>query len=481
MSSSSQRPQARPARISPSRSTPSSPPSTNTTAAANSSSSVTVDADASVTIPLSAPRSTSSPTNAVARSPSPRQQDDDEKRCWICYTSAADSDQPKERSEWKSPCKCSLVAHESCLLDWIADVQLNRRESGSQRRLECPQCKTPIRLKEKDSAVLDFVDSVSQLAGNAGAFVAFGGLASVIFVSATVYGVNTIYTICGPEFAEQILLNRETNQFLWSWRTGVGLPLIPVVLVASRTRIFDSVLPVLPVIFFAQSDPLHFTLPPSPQITLALLPYLRSFYNHLWGKYISPYEQRWLREVTPRHKLESEARRARERAVRRNRDWDALRQRDNAQRNNQNQRQQQQAVQEEDGVIVEEREWGGELLVDNHNVIIQGNNLTTLVLGALLWPSVARLAGQGIGKWPSQWGGDKIRKWLPSLLARNLVGGLLVVVMKDFISLYCKYKRAQKFRSRTVMNYSEVMKLAQHASKARRATRNSNTNGNAAR
>lgn len=103
--------------------------------------------------------------------------------------SEAEDQQPVERSEWKAPCRCSLVAHESCLLDWIADVQRNGRERGSGNgRLECPQCKTPIRLKEKDSVVLDLVDAAGRIAGNAGVFVAFGGLASVLFVSATVYG-----------------------------------------------------------------------------------------------------------------------------------------------------------------------------------------------------------------------------------------------------------------------------------------------------
>lgn len=67
-------------------------------------------------------------------------------------------------------------------------MQKNGRESGSGGKLECPQCKTPIRLKEKDSVVLDLVDAASRVAGNAGAFIAFGGIASVIFVSATVYG-----------------------------------------------------------------------------------------------------------------------------------------------------------------------------------------------------------------------------------------------------------------------------------------------------
>lgn len=53
-----------------------------------------------------------------------------------------------------------------------------------------------------------------------------------------------------------------------------------------------------------------------------------------------------------------------------------------------------------------------------------------MILGALLWPSVAKLIGQSLGRLPSSWGGDRIRKWLPTQLARNVAGGLMLVVVK---------------------------------------------------
>ena len=234
-------------------------------------------------------------------------------------------------------------------------------------------------------------------------------------------------------------------------------------LILSRTKFLDSVLPVLPVVFFCHADPLHFTLPPSPQITLALLPYIRSFYNHLWQRFIAGHEARWIRETTPKFALESAEAAA------------------GGRRRPQQQQQQQQGVQQQQEEV--QGEWNAEVLVDNHNIILQGSNVTSLVLGALLWPSVARLAGLTLQKWPAAWGGAKLRKWLPSQLARNVVGGLMVVVMKvsprvtlrlpqelinqDFISLYCKYKRAQQFRSRSVMNYSDVQKAERAARRAR--------------
>lgn len=130
----------------------------------SSADALTSDSDSTL-IPLT-PR-----TSSTARaSPVPEEE---EIRCWICFASEGEEDKP--RGEWKAPCKCTLVAHEACLLDWIADMQKTGIENGSNQKPACPQCKTPIRLKEEQSVVLDMVDQAGRIAGKAGAFVAFGG------------------------------------------------------------------------------------------------------------------------------------------------------------------------------------------------------------------------------------------------------------------------------------------------------------------
>ncbi|KAK7204021.1 hypothetical protein BZA70DRAFT_290573 [Myxozyma melibiosi] len=56
--------------------------------------------------------------------------------CWICLGTS--NDPPPDGSSshnWRHPCKCSLVAHESCLLTWI---------EPNQDFKECPQCRAPI-------------------------------------------------------------------------------------------------------------------------------------------------------------------------------------------------------------------------------------------------------------------------------------------------------------------------------------------------
>lgn len=201
---------------------------------------------------------------------------------------------------------------------------------------------------------------------------------------------------------------------------GIGLPLIPFVLIASRTRTFESALPVLPLIFFCHSDPLYLSFPPSPAITLAILPYLRGAYNSLWHRFISPYEDRWIKDVTPAYALEN--------AENQNNNNQRGRANNNAQQGNR------QAG--ENGELGAEgamngNRWDGEVHLENHNIIIQGSNITNMILGALLWPSVARMVGENVlGKWPKAWGGDVVRKLLPEGVVRNVVGGLMAVVLK---------------------------------------------------
>lgn len=79
--------------------------------------------------------------------------------------------------------------------------------------------------------------------------------------------------------------------------------------------------------------------------------------------------------------------------------------------------------------------WDGEVRLENHNIIVQGSNITNMILGALLWPSVARIVGENVlGKWPKAWGGDMVRKCLPEGVVRNVVGGLIAVVLKVCLS-----------------------------------------------
>lgn len=101
---------------------------------------------------------------AAAVSPS-SQFEDEARRCWVCYSTEqedADSGDIASLGEWKSPCRCSLVAHERCLLNWIASEF--QKEGTNRGKIECPQCKTRIRFKQQKSMTLDVITTAMKVA-----------------------------------------------------------------------------------------------------------------------------------------------------------------------------------------------------------------------------------------------------------------------------------------------------------------------------
>src|SRR4051812_46520410 len=94
----------------------------------------------------------------------PQEEDNDPRRCWICFNDETEDDETT--SEWRSPCACSLVAHETCLLDWIADMEAptsGRRAGTTAGKVLCPQCKGEIVIKRPKSYVVEAVRSMERL------------------------------------------------------------------------------------------------------------------------------------------------------------------------------------------------------------------------------------------------------------------------------------------------------------------------------
>ena len=83
------------------------------------------------------------------------------RKCWICF--ADETEDTATTSEWRSPCPCSLKAHESCLLDFVADLEApqNRKSTGDPK-IECPQCKAKITIARPRSLVVEGVRAVQR-------------------------------------------------------------------------------------------------------------------------------------------------------------------------------------------------------------------------------------------------------------------------------------------------------------------------------
>lgn len=83
------------------------------------------------------------------------------RKCWICF--ADETEDTPTSSEWRSPCPCSLTAHESCLLDFVADLEApQNRKSYGPPKIECPQCKAKITIARPRSLVVEGVRAMQR-------------------------------------------------------------------------------------------------------------------------------------------------------------------------------------------------------------------------------------------------------------------------------------------------------------------------------
>ncbi|KAL1610240.1 hypothetical protein SLS60_001905 [Paraconiothyrium brasiliense] len=254
-------------------------------------------------------------------------EDNEPRRCWICFNDETEDDETT--SEWRSPCPCVLVAHEKCLLDWVADMEApsSRRRAGrTAGKILCPQCKSEIRLERPQSLAVETVRTVERLTKLMVLPGIFFVVGTATYTTLRWIGTDTVYKIFGIGDARRILQPLYTqpdpstnsvtmhmlNHLRNNWQLDLGLPAIPAILILSRTRIADSFLPFLPLVFFAsgggvQHDSLlQFTWPPSAAFTVAALPYMRSIYNSYYDRFWLRHERRWLKEVQPRADAEDE-------------------------------------------------------------------------------------------------------------------------------------------------------------------------------
>lgn len=202
------------------------------------------------------------------------------KQCFICYSSQEED--TATSSPWIHACKCSLLAHEDCLLHWISEAQLRSSANGppSQRSVKCPQCGSPYQLVQPRSILADMYDYVDDKLDSLAIRGAIGIAAVGIGISSGVYGVYATRTFLGRTEANRVLAK------VWPWSYYLNFPLIAPMLILSRTTILDSLLPVLPVSLISFS-PLSnsaraaasvFAVP-SASSTIILLPWVRLIYN----------------------------------------------------------------------------------------------------------------------------------------------------------------------------------------------------------
>ncbi|MCJ1429254.1 hypothetical protein MMC29_007167 [Sticta canariensis] len=405
------------------------------------------------------------------------------RKCWICFSDETE-DTPTS-SAWRSPCPCALRAHESCLLDWVADLEApNRRRRANQRsKIECPQCKSEILIARPRSYVVDGVNAIGAAAGRLVIPSILVTLAGSVLTGCWLHGFSTVYILFGSEDAERILgLNIGARI---SGDVGLSLPFIPIVLVLSRTSLADSVLPVLPIFFLGTKIPVRQTSslwPPSAAMMMAMLPYIRVVYNEFYKRVLAPRERAWLKEIQPRAGEPGEG------------------------------------PAEENGAAAaaneHEHEIGGglnfelglevEIFDDDENpapapaaqpqpaandppaqaqnppahqhqhqhapqqnIVLSTSRLADTIIGALIFPTISATMGALLSLCvPRSWTTKPVPQgfWaragaptglLQSRFGRSVVGGCLFVVLKDAVVLYSRFRLAQGHRQRRVLDWGE--------------------------
>ncbi|KAH7045304.1 hypothetical protein B0J12DRAFT_712044 [Macrophomina phaseolina] len=271
------------------------------------------------------PRNTASQRPEAEHAPAQPQhnEEDEPRKCWICFND--ETEDGPDSSAWRSPCPCALVAHEDCLLDWVASQEAPnaRRQAGTGSKIKCPQCKNEIHLKRPTSKVVNGVRAIERLTGMLILPGTMGVLGYTVYQACFMHGVSTVYALFGLEDGYRILkpLHQApavfrnhahdsvalaaVTRFFQHARLHFGLSAIPPILIASRVSIADSILPILPVVFLASSNAGDEFLnmghwPPSAALSFSLLPYIRGLYNNYMDRVWGARQRQWLKEIQPR-------------------------------------------------------------------------------------------------------------------------------------------------------------------------------------
>lgn len=278
------------------------------------------------------------------------------KRCWICFGEDTDSE-----GRWVNPCQCSLVSHEQCLLDWIAENQKNT----PLKKVSCPQCNSSYMLSETHSIPLVLMGIADSLVHTAAPYITVLGLGCSMLITSTTFGAYTVLTLFGTKEGEKLI----GNPAYWTWRTWLGLPSIPVALIASRSKWADNVLPAATLLLLritGISYPLKITWPPSPAVMFGLLPWVRLLYNNIYSLLQKRVSQSLIRNNNNSSNNSNEVHRPSQ--PRRRTTMDEIDIEDNTDRST-----------DQDTEVLFGRE---------------GRDMSVTVIGALLWPTISSIVGR---------------------------------------------------------------------------------------
>jgi hypothetical protein len=299
-----------------------------------------------------------------------------------------------------------------------------------------------------------------------------------------------MYLIFGTEDAQRIF--DHGGEGTWSPARNVGIPFIPLALFFSRTRYADSLLPAVPVLFFATHNPTDLEVqganmwPPSAAMTFAALPYVKSIYSAVYERLFGQLERKWIADIQPRSGEDAGAEGQRQGGGQRHAalgevgDGQILMEFDlELQLGMGGDEQQDHDIPADvpdvpidnihgDADQAQQNQGAGnrdrQILGRHRDELIHDTStFAETILGALLFPAISASMG-GLLKLtlPKSWttAASTPERGKAGLLqsrwGRSVIGGCLFVLLKDALVLYCRWKLAETHRKRHVLNYDRT-------------------------
>ncbi|KAL1746538.1 hypothetical protein HDZ31DRAFT_33931 [Schizophyllum fasciatum] len=155
--------------------------------------------------------------------------------CFICQQEETFEVASNPSDAWVHPCRCTLLAHRACLVNWINAVHLPKAQDPFEMEVRCPQCDEPYTLISRDnvpSRLLKLLD-LGNKALEGCVQIGLRGLlvGTILSCSRTIYTVFVAYGAASVrlyigEEMYQILLSDDT--LVWPWEAFIRLPWIPL-------------------------------------------------------------------------------------------------------------------------------------------------------------------------------------------------------------------------------------------------------------
>ncbi|KAF4964700.1 hypothetical protein FSARC_7407 [Fusarium sarcochroum] len=233
----------------------------------------------------------------------PPKSADAPRRCFICLTDEEPSDPP---GSWVDPCGCTLEAHQDCMLSWVTDCE------RSNKPLVCPVCKDRIELEGPWDPLVSVTDAVATKFTRASPFMLLSSATLGVQFSLQMYGAFAMWAFSGREalvdyiLGHEIWVHGEPSRLLMTGGERLGNALVltnvgPALLVGQLmpwfgNKIFLSTASLYGV-YHVMHDDNFLTWPPSPQLAMAVFPYVRSAYLNIWREFVFPYEVNLNRQI----------------------------------------------------------------------------------------------------------------------------------------------------------------------------------------